>query len=139
VASRLNPYLRFDGRAREALDLYAATFGGTPEVMTFGDAGQPDSADATKIMHGVLETTAGYTLMVSDTPAGIPAPAVGDSIAISLSGEDADALRGYWEKLSSDGTVTMPLDKQFWGDEFGMCTDRFGIQWMVNIAGQAGS
>ena len=139
MASRLNPYLRFDGTARQALELYAATFGGTPELMTFGDAGQPDSADATKIMHGMLETPAGYTLMASDTPAGMPRPAAGDSIAISLSGDDADALRGYFEKLSADGTVTMPLEKQFWGDEFGMCTDKFGIQWMVNIAGQSAS
>ena len=57
----------------------------------------------------------------------------GDNIAVSLSGDDADDLRGYWEKLSDGGTVTMPLEKQMWGDEFGMCIDRFGISWMVNI------
>lgn len=134
MASRLNPYIRFDGTAREALDLYAETFGGSPEIMTFGDAGQADSPDAAKIMHGTLETSAGYTIMVSDASTGTPAPTLGDSIAISVGGDDADALRGYWKKLTAGGTVDMPLEKQFWGDEFGMCTDRFGVQWMVNIS-----
>ena len=47
---------------------------------------------------------------------------------------DGDTLRGYWEKLSGGGTTTMPLQKQAWGDEFGMCVDKFGVPWMVNIA-----
>src|SRR5215211_7816717 len=55
------------------------------------------------------------------------------NIAVSLSGDDADELRGYWEKLSSGGSVSVPLEKQMWGDEFGMCVDRFGVAWMVNI------
>ena len=60
----------------------------------------------------------------------------GKRISVSLSGDDGDELRGYWEKLSASGTVAMPLEKQMWGDEFGMCTDRFGVDWLVNI-GQA--
>lgn len=57
----------------------------------------------------------------------------GTNIAVSVSGEDADELRGYWDALSGDGTVSVPLEKQMWGDVFGMCTDRFGITWMVDI------
>ncbi len=57
---------------------------------------------------------------------------------MSLSGDDAGELRGYWEKLSADGTVAVPLEKQMWGDVFGMCTDRFGVPWMVNISEPAG-
>ena len=57
----------------------------------------------------------------------------GPTSPISLSGEDGDELRGYWDKLADDGAVVMPLEKQMWGDEFGMLTDRFGIGWMVNI------
>ncbi|WP_411157593.1 VOC family protein [Nocardia farcinica] len=60
----------------------------------------------------------------------------GSSISVSLSGDDADRLRGWWNKLSEGGTVTVPLEKQMWGDEFGMCQDRFGVAWMVNIAGE---
>jgi PhnB protein len=57
----------------------------------------------------------------------------GDNITVSLSGDDVDELRGYWEKLSDGGTVSVPLEKQVWGDEFGMCVDQFGTPWMVNI------
>jgi PhnB protein len=99
---------------------------------TFGEFGAEDSPDADKIMHAMLETSSGYTLMGADTPAGMEHNA-GDNIAVSLSGDDADELHGYWEKLSVGGTVSVPLEKQMWGDEFGMCVDRFGITWMVNI------
>ena len=58
-------------------------------------------------------------------------------MSISLSGDDADELRRFWQGLSEGAEVTMPLEKQMWGDEFGMLTDRFGMQWMVNIAGAA--
>jgi PhnB protein len=61
----------------------------------------------------------------------------GAAVSISLSGDDSDELRRFWEGLSEGAEVTMPLEKQMWGDEFGMLTDRFGMQWMVNIAGAA--
>ena len=83
-------------------------------------------------MHGMLETDSGFTLMGADTPPGMEHNP-GDNISVSLSGDDADELRGYWEKLSTDGTVSVPLERQTWGDEFGMCVDRFGVAWMVNI------
>ena len=132
MAATLNPYLAFDSDARQAMEFYRDVFGGDLRVNTFGEFGQADSPDADKIMHAQLETANGFTLMASDTPAGMQRNQ-GDNISISLSGDDADILRGYWEKLSGGGTVTMPLEKQMWGDEFGMCTDRFGIPWMVNI------
>ena len=132
MASVLNPYISFESDARQAMEYYRDVFGGELRMNTFGEYGQPDSPDANKIMHAQLETDRGFTLMASDTPAGMQRNP-GDNISISLSGDDADALRGYWEKLSGGGTVTMPLEKQMWGDEFGMCVDRFGIPWMVNI------
>ena len=136
MASRLNPYIGFDGDARQAMEFYQGVFGGDLRVNTFGEFGQQDSPDADKVMHSQLETDRGFTLMASDTPAGMQRNA-GDTITISLSGDDADSLRGYWEKLSDGGTVTMPLEKQMWGDEFGMCTDKFGVPWMVNVAQQS--
>jgi PhnB protein len=132
MASRLNPYIAFDGTARQAMEFYREVFGGDLRVNTFGEFGQQDSPDADKTMHAQLETDRGFTLMASDTPAGMQRNP-GDTITVSLSGDDADELRGYWDKLSDGGTVTMPLEKQMWGDEFGMCIDRFGIPWMVNI------
>ncbi len=132
MASILNPYVNFDGNAREAMEFYRDVFGGELRVNTFGEFGNDDPAVADKTMHAQLETEHGFTLMASDTPPGTEVSA-GSNITISLSGEDGDELRGYWEKLSGGGTVTMPLEKQMWGDEFGMCVDRFGVPWMVNI------
>jgi len=137
VASRLNPYIAFTGNAREAMEFYQTVFGGDLKVNTFGEFGNPDPAIADQVMHAMLETGSGYTLMASDTPPGM-AHTPGDSITISLSGEEADELRGYWEQLSSGGKVSMPLEKQMWGDEFGQCTDKYGVNWMVDIVAPQG-
>jgi len=131
MASLLNPYLAFDGNAKEAMEFYKDVFGGELRINTFGEYGNPDPAMADKTMHAQLEG-GNVTLMASDSPPEMGRK-VGDNISLSLSGEDGDQLRGYWEKLSNGGQVTMPLEKQVWGDEFGMLTDRFGVPWMVNI------
>jgi PhnB protein len=132
VASRLNPYISFPGTAREAMEYYKETFGGTLTLSTFGEFGAPDAPDADKIMHGLLETEQGFTIMAADTPAGMEHKP-GTSMAVSLSGDDEEDLRGFWQALSDGGHVQVPLEKQMWGDEFGMCVDRFGTAWMVNI------
>ena len=132
MSSRLNPYLSFTNNARQAMEFYKDVFGGTMTLTTFGEFGAQDSPEADNVMHAQLDTDSGYTLMASDTPSGMELNP-GTNIAISLSGDDADELRGYWERLSGSGTVSMPLEKQMWGDEFGMCVDRFGTPWMVNI------
>ncbi len=137
MPSRLNPYIAFADTAREALEFYRGVFGGELTLSTYGEAGAADGPHADKIMHGLLETPAGYTLMASDAPPGMD-HSVGTNMSVSLSGDDADELRGYFEKLSDGGTVTVPLEKQMWGDEFGMCVDPFGVAWMVNISQPAG-
>ena len=133
MASRLNPYISFDGTARQAMEFYNDVFGGNLTLTTFGEFGDPGSPGADKIMHGMLETSNGFTIMGSDTPPGMEHNP-GDNITISLSGDDAAELRGYWERLADGGNVTVPLEKQMWGDEYGSLVDRFGIPWMVNIA-----
>ena len=133
MASRLNPYISFNGDAQQALEFYQGIFGGTLALSTFGEFGDKEAPGADKIMHGMLETDAGYTIMGADTPPGMEYNP-GTNITVSLSGDDADLLRGYWEKLSSGGTVSVPMEKQMWGDEFGSCKDKFGIDWLVNIA-----
>jgi PhnB protein len=133
MASRLNPYLNFNGNARQALEFYVSVFGGSLSLNTFADLGAQGSPDADRIMHGMLETDAGYTIMAADVTSDMEYHPVSGA-AVSLSGDDADALRGYWEKLSAGGTITMPMQKQAWGDEFGMCADKFGVPWLVNIS-----
>ncbi len=136
MATRLNPYIAFAGNARQAMEFYQDVLGGTLTVNTFGEFDQSSEA-ADKIMHSLLETPSGFTLMGADTPPGVDYNP-GDNITVSLSGDDGAELRGYWEKLSAGGTVSMPLEKQMWGDEFGACVDQFGISWMVNISESQG-
>jgi PhnB protein len=132
MSSRLNPYISFTDDARPAMEFYREVFGGTLTISTFGEFGVADSSESDKVMHAMLETDSGYTLMGADTPSGMQRTP-GDTVTISLSGDDADELRGYFAKLSESGSVSMPLEKQMWGDEFGMCVDRFGVSWMVDI------
>ena len=132
VASRLNPYVSYRDNAREALEFYKEVFGGNLSINTFGEYGDPNAPEANNVMHGQLETDQGFTLMASDTPPGMEFNP-GNNITISLSGDDEQELRGYWEKLSEGADVTMPLEKQMWGDVYGQCTDKFGVQWMVDI------
>jgi PhnB protein len=135
MSTRLNPYISFRDQAREAMEFYKTVFGGELTLSTFADLhASEDPAEQDKIMHSVLETENGLTLMASDTPNTMDVTP-GSNYSISLSGDDEAELRGYWDKLSGGGTVTMPLEKAPWGDSFGMCVDRFGVSWLVNIAG----
>jgi PhnB protein len=133
MASLLNPYLNFNGNARQALEFYHSVFGGTLNVNTFGEYGATDPGEAGKIMHGQVDGEAGYTIMASDTPKEMEYQGM-HGFGVSISGDDGEVLHGYWDKLSASGIITMPLQKQAWGDEFGMCVDQFGVPWLVNIS-----
>lgn len=137
MQSKLNPYLQFKDNAREAMEFYKTVFGGKLDLNTFGEsAGMPvQPGEENKIMHAQLEADNGIVFMASDTALGM-AYNPGTNISMSLSGDNEAELRDYWDKLSAGGSVDMPLDKAPWGDTFGMLTDKFGIHWMVNIAGQ---
>ncbi|GAA1745863.1 VOC family protein [Nostocoides vanveenii] len=130
----LNPYLTFDGNACEAMAFYAAVLGGDLRVSTFAEFGDPGNEG---VMHAQLQTPAGFTSMASDMPPGMGDGYVaGTNISISLSGNASNELRGYWAGLAEGGTVTMPLEKQMWGDEFGMLDDRFGITGWATLPGR---
>ena len=133
---KLNPYISFKDDARQALEFYQSVLGGEAHSNTFGEYGDPDAPGADLLMHGTLETDAGFTIMLADTPPGM-SHNPGDNVSISLSGDDASTLTRYFDGLSAGGQVAVPLEKQMWGDVFGMFTDKFGIHWMVNIAGEA--
>jgi PhnB protein len=136
----LNPYLNFEGNAREAMEFYQSVFGGELDVTAFGDMGMtehegtPIPADG--VMHARLTSGEGFTLMASDNVAGT-AEGQTPNGHISLGGEESDLLHGYWDRLADGGRVDIPLEKAPWGDEFGQLKDRFGINWLVNIAGSA--
>ncbi len=135
MQSRLNPYLSFKDNARQAMEFYKTVFGGKLTMSTFKDFGMSqDPAEANKIMHSMLEAENGITFMGADTPSNMPYQQ-GACVSMALSGDNLAELSGYFEKLAVGGTVKMPLAKAPWGDTFGMLTDKFGIEWMVNVAG----
>ncbi|SDP45014.1 PhnB protein [Nakamurella panacisegetis] len=131
---RLNPYLSFRDTARSAMEFYHSVFGGELTMSTFAEMhASEDPAEADKIMHAMLVAPNGLTLMAADTPNSMDY-APGGSFSVSLSGDSDADLRDYWAKLSEGATITAPLNQAPWGDTFGMCTDRFGINWLVNIS-----
>lgn len=134
--SKLNPYINFNGNAKEAMEFYNNAFGGKLTMNTYKDGGMPQDSDTDdKIMHAMLESDNGITLMASDSPKGWVYN-VGNNVSISLSGDNEAELKSYWDKLSDGGKIDEPLVEAPWGDKFGMFTDKFGIRWMVNIAGK---
>jgi PhnB protein len=139
MTTTLNPYLGFRDNAREAMTYYQTVFGGELALSTFSEfQASEDPAEADKIMHGMLTTPQGMVLMGADTPNSMDFTP-GNTFSVSLSGDDEAELRGYWDRLAGDGgTVTVPMERAPWGDIFGMCTDRFGVAWLVNVnSGQA--
>ena len=134
MSVQLNPYLSFRDNAREAMEFYRSVFGGELRVNTFKEYNaSSDPSEDDLVMHAQLEGEHGVVFMGSDTPRRMEYKP-GSNFSMSLSGDDEAQLRGYFDKLAEGGSVTMPLEKAPWGDIFGMCTDRFGISWLVNVA-----
>jgi PhnB protein len=135
MTATLCPYLNFDGKTADAMKFYQSVLGGKLTVQTYADA-FPDTPPAMKdrVMHAHLENDA-LSFMASDTnPQHDPRFVPGNNISLSIVGNDSAKLTEYFNGLAEGGTIVMPLEKQFWGDVFGMLTDKFGIQWMVNIS-----
>ena len=131
--TKLNPYLSFKSNARQAMEFYKSIFGGKLQMSTFKEyhASQtPDEDDL--IMHAELNAGDGLLFMASDTPARMEFHP-GTNMSMSLTGENEEELKSFFQKLSAGGKVGMPLEKAMWGDMFGMCTDKFGVGWMVNF------
>lgn len=136
--AELNVYLTFDGDCEEAFKFYHSVFGGEiPFMGRFGDMPPseempPLSDDAkNRIMHVSLPISQETVLMGSDTMPGMPYNK-GNNFSLSLNTHSREEAEKYFNALSEGGTVTMPLSDTFWGAYFGMWTDKFGINWMVN-------
>ena len=140
MSIQLNPYLNLRGTASEALDYYQAIFGGDVNKMTFAQMGGEAMGVAADevgwLMHGALNAGPGLNVMVSDVPSNHGDSINNGYIALSGAAADGDQLRAAFEKLADGGEVHVPLEKAPWGDWFGQTADRFGIVWMVNIAGE---
>ncbi len=132
METKLNPYLSFKNNARQAMEFYKTVFGGKLTMSTFKDyhASQDPSEDEL-IMHSELMSDY-VNFFASDTPKRMEFHP-GNTFNMSLTGDNEVELKNYFKKLSAGGKITMPLEKAMWGDTFGMCTDKFGVGWMVNI------
>jgi PhnB protein len=137
TTTTITPYINFEDNAREVFEFYKSVFGGELTTMTFGESPMetPPEADDL-VMHADLTSDA-LRIMGSDRMPGMDGT-VGDNFQLALGGDDEEKLIGYFNALSEGGSVTMPLEKQFWGDHFGMLVDKFGVQWMVNVSEPAG-
>ncbi len=131
---KLSPYLNFRGNTREVMEFYQSVFGGRLNVQTFQDFhASQDPHEDNLVMHSALEADNGIVILAADVPPRMEYNP-GSNFSLSLMGNDEAALRGYFAKLADGGQITMPLEKAAWGDTFGMCTDKYGISWLVDIA-----
>ena len=133
----LNPYLNFNGNTEEAFNFYKSVFGGEfTTLQRFKDTPEADKIPASekdKIMHVSLPIGKGNTLMATDAIESMGQKlTVGNNFYISIGADSEEETTELFNALSAGGKVTMPLGKTFWGAYFGMFTDKFGIQWMVN-------
>ena len=135
----VNVYLTFDGQCREAFELYKSALGGEfSYISTFGEMppqGDQPLPDALKdrIMHVSLPVSSETILMGSDSMPGMsPQIVMGNNFSVSLSPSSKEEADRLFAALGEGGTVTMPMQDQFWGAYFGMLTDKFGINWMFN-------
>ena len=122
MSYQLSPYLALDGTTREAMEFYQSVLGGELTMMTFAEAGAGDFPGSDRIEIFGADTLAqmGHT--------------AGDTVALSLMGND-DALPGLFAALAEGGTVTVPFERQMWGDDYGQFRDKFGVVWHVNRQG----
>lgn len=134
MATVLNVYLNFDNNTQQAMEFYKSIFGGELELHTFKEYGAAqDPSQENLIMHAVLKADNNITFMAADT-----ANQMGfkghEGFGMSLNGDNEAELTAYFKQLCEGGKVVMPLTKEVWGDTFGMCDDKFGLRWLVNIS-----
>ncbi len=135
MATLLNPYLHFDGTAREALELYRSVFGGELTVVTYQDAHNvqhPSEAD--QIMWGQVQGDNGFHVMAYDVTGSTPWDRGENSVFVSVRGTSADEITSYWKALSDGATVIQDLAPSGWTPLYGMLNDRFGVVWVLDVA-----
>lgn len=127
-------HLNFRGDARAALAFYQLVFGGQQAVVSYKDAGavqNPDEAD--QVMWGQVEAESGFRIMAYDVPSRLGWNPGEIPVFVSVRGNDAEELTGYWQKLAADATILQPLAPAGWSPLYGMLRDRFGITWVLDV------
>lgn len=133
MAISLSPYLNFPGNGREAMTYYHGIFGGELQLFGFGEFGM-EGMPPEGLMHGQLEVSRGLTVMASDAMPGAEQTWGGTRVYCAFFGDDLETMKGWFDALGADGSVGIPLEKQPWGDIYGLVKDKYGIEWMFNVA-----
>lgn len=135
----VNPYLNFNGNTEEAFNFYKTVFGGEfVTVMRFGETPGCESMPETEkngIMHIALPLGSSL-LMGTDVPKSMEQVKFGTNSSITIDAESREEADRYFNGLAEGGKVGMPMDDMFWGAYYGMLTDKFGVQWMINFQNQ---
>jgi PhnB protein len=133
----LNPYLNFNGNAEEVFNFYKSVFGGEfATIMRFKEVPEEYKSPAhedNKIMHIALPIAGGSVLMGSDVPEAMGKVTNGTSFHIAIGADSKEEADKLFNGLSAGGKIEMPMSDTFWGSYFGMFTDKYGIEWMVNF------
>lgn len=136
MSFQLVPYLNFPaGTTREAMTYYQGVFGGRLDISTFGEFGM-EGAPADGVMHSQLVADQ-FTLMASDAMPGAEGTWGGTRVYLAFMGDGLETLTGWFDALAADGKVGMPLEKQVWGDTYGILMDKYGLEWMFSISAPA--
>jgi PhnB protein len=135
-----NPYLNFAGDTEEAFEFYRTVFGGEfIAVLRFRDFGAEPMGiperDQDRIAHIALPLGPNNMLMGTDIVGDQPALRLGNNSYITLEAESAEEAERLFDGLSAGGTVAMPLQRTQWAEKYGICSDRYGVQWMVDYTG----
>lgn len=129
-------HLNFRGDARAALTFYQSVFGGDLAMVTYKDAGNvQEPAEADQVMWGQVAAENGFHVMAYDVPSRLPYHRGENASFVSLRGASAEEITAYWEKLSNGAAIAQPLGPAQWAPLYGMLTDRFGVTWVVDVAG----
>lgn len=128
-------HLNFDGHAREALDFYAAVFGGQVRAMTYGKMGASDDPDwADRIVFGEVATEQGLRVMAFDVWPGQAWDQGSNAFYVYVHGDDAEEITRYWDALSEGAEIRQPLGPSAWAPLAGQLRDRFGVIWALDVA-----
>ncbi len=135
----VNPYLHFMGTTEEAMNFYKSVLGGEFTIfqrykdVPGGEKMPPEAQE--KIMHISLTIGNGHTIMATDTLDSMGQDMItGNNFHLCIQARNEVEVDRIFNGLSAGGKIDMPVNKTFWGAYFGMCRDKFGIQWMVNYS-----
>jgi PhnB protein len=137
MSIKTTTHLNFRGDARAALEFYQSVFGGDLATVTYKDAGAvQEESEADQVMWGQVLAEDGFHVMAYDVPSRMAYDEGENSVFVSVRGETAAEITGYWEKLSDEAIIVIPMGPAGWAPAYGMLKDRFGVVWVLDVVSE---